>query len=69
VPITCIAVTAFTQGDFVEDPCSPCGVCRQAILEFETRSGKPIKVMLVGKSKIYVLDTVKDLLPLCFTEF
>lgn len=69
VPIKRIAVTAYTDGDFVEEPCAPCGVCRQAMLEFETRSGRPIEVILCGRDRVYVLDSVADLLPLCFKEF
>ncbi len=69
VAVTHLAIAAYHNGDFVEDPCSPCGICRQAILEFETISGKPIEVILVGKEKNYILSSVKDLLPLCFTEF
>ncbi len=64
-----LAVTAFTAGDFVADPCSPCGICRQAMIEFETKSGKPMQVLLVSKDRVYVLDSAKDLLPLGFTEF
>ena len=69
VAITKLAVTAWTGGDFVKDPCSPCGVCRQAILEFETQSGKPIEILLVGRDSVYRVASIKDLLPLCFTEF
>ena len=69
VPISKIAITAFTQGDFVEDPCSPCGVCRQALVEFETQAGKPMKVILAGKQKVYIADSISSLLPLTFTEF
>ncbi|MBQ1798365.1 MAG: cytidine deaminase [Muribaculaceae bacterium] len=69
VPIAKIAVTAFHDGDFVEDPCSPCGVCRQALLEFEKVADKPMKVLLAGRSRVFILDSVADLLPLCFKEF
>lgn len=69
VAIETIAITAVQHGEVVEDPCSPCGVCRQALLEFETRSGRPMKVLLAGRDKVYCLQSVKDLLPLSFTEF
>ncbi len=69
VPIVKLAVTAYTAGDFVADPCSPCGICRQAMVEFETKSGKPMQVLLVAKDRVYILDSAKDLLPLGFTEF
>ena len=69
VGIKKVAVTAFQNGDFVEEPCSPCGVCRQALLEFEVQAGHPIEVLLVGRHSIYRLDSIKSLLPLSFTEF
>lgn len=69
VPIKKVAITAFTKGDFVEFPTAPCGVCRQALLEFETQANQPIEVILVGKEKIYKVESVKALLPLAFTEF
>ena len=69
VPIKKMAIAAFTRGDFVEYPTAPCGVCRQALLEFETQANQPIEVILVGKEKIYKVDSVKALLPLAFTEF
>lgn len=69
VGIKKVAVTAFQNGDFVQEPCSPCGVCRQALLEFEVQAGHPIEVLLVGRDTIYRLDSIKSLLPLSFTEF
>lgn len=53
---------------FQKLPISPCGVCRQALLEFEAKHG-PIEVILYGDEAVYVLPSVKTLLPLCFTEF
>ena len=69
VAIEAIAIIAVQNGEVVEDPCSPCGVCRQALLEFETRSGKPMQVLLAGRDKVFVLESMKSLLPLSFTEF
>lgn len=61
-----IAIAAFTGGAFLAKPISPCGACRQALLEAETRYGQPIKVMLYGEEDIYVVDSFRDLLPLTF---
>ena len=58
-----------TTGQFIENPISPCGACRQALLEYETLAKHPVPVLLVGKDKIYRLPSVKSLLPLAFTEF
>lgn len=60
---------ADNYGDFFQNlPISPCGACRQALLEYETMHG-PIEVILYGRSAVYVLPSVASLLPLCFTEF
>ncbi len=64
-----LAVTAFHNGDIVPEPCAPCGVCRQAMIEFETKSHKPMKVLLVGRDRVLALDSCHDLLPLAFDEF
>src|SRR6185295_18048116 len=50
-----------------DHPISPCGMCRQALLEYETRTEKPIRLILAGqKGKIYVVNTVRFLLPFAF---
>lgn len=66
--IVAIAISARNARDFVDDPISPCGSCRQVILEIEQRYGKPMKIYLYGTKGVYVIDTIRDLLPLCFVE-
>ena len=53
---------------FQKHPVSPCGGCRQALLEYEHLYGD-IEVILYGADKSYILPSVKSLLPLAFTEF
>lgn len=69
VGIKKVAITAFQNGDFVKEPCAPCGVCRQALLEFEVQAGHPMEVILIGCDTIYRLESIKSTLPLSFTEF
>ena len=48
---------------------SPCGSCRQVLLESEARQNNPIEVLLVQRSgEILVLDTVQNLLPFGFSK-
>lgn len=53
---------------FQAEPISPCGACRQALLEYETLYG-PMEVILYGREKTYVIPSVSALLPFSFTEF
>lgn len=65
-----IAVAARgTDDKFVDNPAAPCGACRQALLEYETLAGHDVRVILAGDRVIYILPSVKSLLPLAFTEF
>lgn len=78
MPMTKIAVAAWTREGKPEDtpdedcyqarPISPCGVCRQALMEYEHLHG-PIEVIMYGRDEIYIVPSVASLLPLTFTEF
>lgn len=66
----CIAIAARgVDGKEQPHPIAPCGACRQSLLEYETLAGHPVEVILVGAEAIYRLPSIKDLLPLAFTEF
>ena len=64
--ITTIAIAAFTNGKIIENPITPCGACRQVLLETENRYGTPIKIILSGANKCLIINSVKDILPLNF---
>lgn len=65
-----VAIAAVgTDGLETVEPCAPCGACRQALLEYEKLAGAPVKVLLVGRKDIYILPSVKSLVPLAFTDF
>jgi len=52
-----------------DHPISPCGMCRQSLLEYETRTDKPIRLILAGQEgKIIIVKTVSFLLPFAFTS-
>ncbi len=64
-----LAIAASKDGKFTKNPVSPCGACRQAILEYETLGKQPVKIYLYGEDGIYVVNRVADLLPLHFDHF
>ncbi|HDZ40878.1 MAG TPA: cytidine deaminase [Bacteroidetes bacterium] len=66
--ITTIAICARKGKDFTDMPVSPCGKCRQVLSEEEDRAGRKIRVILYGKSRIYVIDGIENLLPLRFSS-
>ena len=54
------------RGEFLAYPISPCGACRQVMLETEKRFNQPMRVLLYGTEKIYEVKSIIDLLPLQF---
>ncbi|MCM1450506.1 MAG: cytidine deaminase [Clostridiales bacterium] len=65
-----IAISARgTDDEFTLTPTPPCGACRQSLLEYEVLAGHDVPVLLAGRDKVYLLPSVKSLLPLSFTEF
>ncbi len=64
---TAIAVASLKDDILNDDPLPPCGNCRQMLIEEEIRSNSPIKVILIGKSNIIVIENSHLLLPLSFS--
>ncbi len=65
--IKCIAIVSVAKktGDII--PVTPCGSCRQALLEYETLQGKPIQVIMYTKNRmVIVFDSIANLLPMQF---
>lgn len=69
VPIESIAISYNSETVKSDHPISPCGMCRQALLEYETRLSKPIRLILSGQEgKVYIIKTASLLLPFAFTS-
>lgn len=67
-PILKLAIAARNADGLTRVPVSPCGSCRQVILEMEERYHQPIRILLYGTEGILAIDSVRDLLPLCFVD-
>ena len=67
--IKAVAITAFSQKVSTDHPITPCGACRQSMLEYEMNQGENITIIMQGSTgKIYRMEGVKNLLPLYFNE-
>ncbi|SFF94375.1 cytidine deaminase [Prevotella sp. KH2C16] len=67
-PITTLAIAAKNEYGFTGEPVTPCGSCRQVMLEIEDRYQQPVKILLYGTHGVYALKSIKDLMPLCFVD-
>lgn len=59
----------FNPGGHSDKPVSPCGICRQSLLEYENRTSHKIRVILTGmEGKVIVIDSASLLLPFSFGQ-
>ena len=64
-----LAIAAIgTDGEFTHHPITPCGACRQVLLETEHRHHRPMRVILYGAKEIYIVDSCSLLLPFQFNS-
>ena len=69
-PVKILAIAARgTDGQLTDEPVSPCGTCRQVIIETETRHRQPVVILLYGRRCVYRMEGIRHLMPLSFTEF
>lgn len=68
IPMKAIAVSARSHLLEMDQPVSPCGACRQVMLEYEVMQKQPLKLLLSKEDgKVLVIEKVSDLLPLSFS--
>lgn len=69
VAIKTIAISYRSSHDASDKPISPCGMCRQALVEYEVRLNHPIRVILSGLSgEVQIIEKANFLLPFAFTS-
>lgn len=66
-PVLSMAIAASPrEGVFTDMPITPCGACRQVLLEVENRFSRPIRVVLYGAKVCYIIESVAHFLPFQF---
>ena len=69
VPVNALAIVARdSSGKVTQEPISPCGACRQVMLETENRFGKPMQILLASAEEVIVVERASALLPLAFSD-
>ena len=64
-----IAVTGCSSKGPLKEPITPCGACRQVLVEYESRFRKNIRILLAAEDgKIFLFESMDALLPLAFTS-
>ena len=66
-PIDTIAISYHNLNGESNKPVSPCGMCRQALREYEQRTNNPIRLILSGMSgEVFIIEKANQLLPFSF---
>lgn len=68
VGVRALAVAAVKEG-VRQKAVSPCGACRQVMVETEKRAGVPLRILLCGSERVIVLEGTASLLPYGFESF
>lgn len=67
--INAMAISYHNLNGESKHPISPCGICRQSLLEYESRLKHPIRLIMSGlEGKVFVIPNASMLLPLSFTS-
>ena len=66
VPVKAVVIIAVKSG-VIQQHISPCGACRQVLLETEKRFNQPVRIILGGSDEVYIVDSAESLLPLSFS--
>lgn len=69
IAIESMAISYNSETAKTDHPISPCGMCRQSLVEYEIRLSKPIRLILSGQQgKIIIIKSAASLLPFAFTS-
>ena len=69
VAVKTVAIVAVPENATSAKPAAPCGNCRQAIYEYESKQEKPIGILMMGSDgRVIKCTSMADLLPLAFNN-
>lgn len=69
VAIETMAISYHNLNGHSNKPVSPCGICRQTLVEFQKRTSHPIRIILSGmEGEVQIIENSAALLPLGFTS-
>lgn len=66
--IEALAIAAKNSNGLMPEPVTPCGSCRQVVLQIEERYHKPLAILLYGTKRVFRFHSIRDLLPFCFID-
>jgi cytidine deaminase len=67
MPIKTMAISYSNKNGHSNKPVSPCGMCRQALVEYQGRTKKAFRIIMSGmEGEIYIVEKADQLLPLSF---
>ena len=66
--VEALAIAAKNSDGFLSQPVTPCGSCRQVVLQIEERYHHPVEILLYGSQRIFRFHSIRDLLPFCFVD-
>lgn len=64
--IKALAIVAFNKEGEQSETCSPCGACRQVMIEYEELQKQPYKVIFSYNGEIKIAESSSYLLPFAF---
>ncbi len=67
MPVLAMAVTVENSSQTIQRPATPCGACRQVLVETEIKNRQAIRLLLQGQiGPVWVFENSSDLLPFGF---